>query len=86
MLNEITDEKYPRFPRINKGCSYTNPSTESALKTSKLFEKGHSIEAIARMRLLKENTIEDHVIEIVSGNPKLSVSNPLSRMNRFNKY
>ena len=66
LLSEITEEKYPDFHALTKGIYVQNPLTESALKTSKLFEKGHSIEAIARMRLLKENTIEDHVIEIVS--------------------
>lgn len=66
LLNEITEEKYPDFHALTKGIYVQTPLTESALKTSKLFEKGYTIEEIASMRFLKENTIEDHVIEIVS--------------------
>lgn len=78
LLSEITEQKYPDFHALTKGIYVQNPLTESALKTSKLFEKGHSIEAIARMRLLKENTIEDHVIEIVSVNRNFPIHSFIS--------
>ncbi|MDI2589144.1 helix-turn-helix domain-containing protein [Psychrobacillus sp. NEAU-3TGS] len=69
LLNDITEEKYPDLHALTKGIYVQTPLTDSAFKTSKLFEKGYTIEEIARMRFLKENTIEDHVIEIVSADP-----------------
>jgi uncharacterized protein YpbB len=42
------------------------PLTDSAMKTYELFAKGFDIDKIAELRSLKLNTIEDHVIEIVS--------------------
>lgn len=73
LLNEITEEKHQDFHPLTKGIYVQTPLTESALKTSKLFEKGYTVEEIASMRFLKENTIEDHVIEIVSVDPNFPV-------------
>ncbi|WP_185907992.1 helix-turn-helix domain-containing protein [Psychrobacillus soli] len=78
LLNEITEEKYPDFHALTKNIYVQNPLTDSALKSSKLFEKGYSIEAIARIRFLKENTIEDHVIEIVSVDPNFPIQSFIS--------
>lgn len=78
LLNEITEEQYPDFHALTKGIYVQTPLTESALKTNKLFEKGYTISEIASMRFLKENTIEDHVIEIVSVNPNFPIHSFIS--------
>ncbi|SES34009.1 helix-turn-helix domain-containing protein [Psychrobacillus sp. OK032] len=78
LLNEITEEKYPDFHALTKDIYVQTPLTDSANKTSKLFEKGYTIEEVARMRFLKRNTIEDHVIEIVSVNPNFPVGSFIS--------
>ncbi|WP_144511312.1 helix-turn-helix domain-containing protein [Bacillus sp. FJAT-22090] len=74
MLNDITMEKYPDISVLTNDVYAKTPLTDSALKTSKLFEKGYSLNEIAKMRFLKENTIEDHVIEIVSAKPEFPIS------------
>lgn len=66
LLGEITAEKYPDLHELTKDIQVSTTLTESAMKTNQLFQKGYSIEEVAHMRLLKINTIEDHVIEIVS--------------------
>ncbi|TQR21082.1 helix-turn-helix domain-containing protein [Psychrobacillus vulpis] len=67
-LHTINAEKHPDLYILTKDIEVVTPLTESAMKTNLLFEKGYSIEEIAQMRSLKKNTIEDHVIEIVSAN------------------
>lgn len=74
MLNEITVEKYPDLSALTNGVYAQTPLTDSAVKTCNLFEKGYSVNEIAKMRFLKENTIEDHVIEIVSVNPNFPIA------------
>lgn len=66
ILDNISEETSPHLYDLAKDIHVDTPLTESAFKTNSLFEKGYSIEDIARIRKLKINTIEDHVIEIVS--------------------
>ncbi|QUG41388.1 helix-turn-helix domain-containing protein [Psychrobacillus sp. INOP01] len=74
MLDNISMETSPRLFDLAKDIHIDSPLTESAFRTNSLFEKGYSIEQIARIRKLKINTIEDHVIEIVSNNKNFSIS------------
>ena len=46
--------------------------TETAKKTYQWYCKGHSFQEIARIRRLKESTIEDHFVEIASVRPDFS--------------
>ncbi|QFF98678.1 recombinase RecQ [Psychrobacillus glaciei] len=65
-LAAITKERYPDLYAITKDIEVMTPLTDSAMKTYRLWEKGYNIHEIAEMRFLKINTIEDHIIEIVS--------------------
>lgn len=65
-LSIIHDEKFPDLLPLTKNVEVETPLTESAMKTYQLIQKGHTLEVIAEMRFLKFNTIEDHIIEIVS--------------------
>lgn len=79
ILDNISMETSPRLFNLAKDIHIDTPLTDSAFKTNSLFEKGYSIEQIAKIRKLKINTIEDHVIEIVSNNKKFSVSSFISK-------
>lgn len=74
MLDNISIETSPRLFDLAKDIHIDTPLTDSAFKTNSLFEKGYSIEQIAKIRKLKINTIEDHVIEIVSHNNNFSIT------------
>ena len=47
--------------------------TKSAKKTYELFQQGLSVEQIAKVRGLKQNTIEDHLVEIALNVPSFSI-------------
>lgn len=47
--------------------------TESARKTLHYIEQGLSVERISQLRKLKENTIEDHLVEIAFQNEQFSI-------------
>lgn len=79
MLDNISIETSPRLFNLAKDIRIDTPLTESAFKTNSLFEKGYSIEEIAKIRKLKINTIEDHVIEIVSNDKNFSISAFISK-------
>lgn len=72
-LQIITHEKYPDLYMLTKDIEVLIPLTDSAMKTYNLFAKGFSLEEIAEIRFLKLNTIEDHVIEIVSTNQSFPI-------------
>lgn len=73
LIDTISREQHPDLFDLLDGIEVEVPLTESAVKTNNLFTKGYSIEEVAEMRFLKKNTIEDHVIEIVSANPDFPV-------------
>jgi len=79
MLDNISSETSPLLFDLAKDIYINTPLTESAFKTSRLFEKGYTMEEIAKIRKLKINTIEDHVIEIVSSNKDFPISSFISR-------
>lgn len=56
---------YPLLYSISLKNDQLQNLTISTSKTYELYQKGHSIEEIARIRDLKINTIEDHVIELI---------------------
>ncbi|WP_391208924.1 helix-turn-helix domain-containing protein [Psychrobacillus sp. L4] len=65
-LTAITKEKYSHLYALTYDIEVMTPLTDSAMKTYRIWEKGYTINEIAEMRFLKINTIEDHIIEIVS--------------------
>ncbi|MFJ7826218.1 helix-turn-helix domain-containing protein [Psychrobacillus sp. NPDC096623] len=74
MLDNISRETSPLLFSLAKNIRIETPLTDSAFRTNSLFEKGYSLEQIANLRKLKINTIEDHVIEIVSTNKNFPIS------------
>ena len=74
ILDNISKETCPLLFYLAKDIRIETPLTESAFRTNSLFEKGYTIEQIANLRKLKINTIEDHVIEIVSANHDFPIS------------
>ncbi|MFC7783499.1 helix-turn-helix domain-containing protein [Rossellomorea sp. GCM10028870] len=67
MLSELEKEcsTYPILYSIGLKSDQQQNLTISTSKTYELYQKGHTIEEISRIRDLKINTIEDHVIELI---------------------
>lgn len=67
ILSELEREPstYPLLYSICLKSDQLQNLTISTSKTYELYQRGHSIEEIARIRDLKINTIEDHVIELI---------------------
>lgn len=67
MLTEIEKDPkgYPLLYSLGLKSDHRQNLTISTSKTYDLYKKGHSLEEIARIRKLKLNTIEDHVIELI---------------------
>lgn len=55
-----------------------NLLTETAKKTFTLLTRGYSAEDISKMRNLKQNTIEDHIVEIAMNEPNFSIDEYVS--------
>ncbi|WP_246942273.1 helix-turn-helix domain-containing protein [Bacillus pinisoli] len=77
LLHQV--EKFPTdFPLLAQlATTITNktvPLTQSTTKTLELLMIGKSVEEIASIRLLKKNTIEDHIVEIALMNPSFDIS------------
>lgn len=65
LLNVITTVgKYPLLQEIAEQVKVENHLNDSTQQTKVLFEQGHTLQAIAQIRRLKESTIEDHFVEI----------------------
>lgn len=65
LLDEIHSlDEYPILRLISDDIKVQTYLTDSAIRTKKLFEEGHSLESIAEIRQLKLSTIEDHLIEM----------------------
>ncbi|MFC0472937.1 helix-turn-helix domain-containing protein [Halalkalibacter kiskunsagensis] len=75
LLYELNNKKdtYEHLSLFDIGLKKPIVLTESARQTFQLFQKGHSIEEISRIRLLKQNTIEDHIVEIAILHPQFSI-------------
>jgi len=73
---ELVMEKKDRFPilfSIMQDIDKPFPMTKSTLETYKLLLKNYTISDISKLRNLKENTIQDHIIEIALNNPEFSI-------------
>ncbi|WP_064090991.1 helix-turn-helix domain-containing protein [Rossellomorea aquimaris] len=74
ILVELTKhpETYPILYSMSIKSDQTESLTISTAKTFDLLNRGFSLEEIARIRNLKQNTIEDHVIEILLTKEKIN--------------
>jgi uncharacterized protein YpbB len=66
-------KKFPILYHILLDLKQPVVLTKSARKTYELFQRGLSVEQIARVRGLKRNTIEDHLVEIALNVPDFSI-------------
>ncbi|RXJ03901.1 hypothetical protein DS745_00470 [Anaerobacillus alkaliphilus] len=57
-------ELYPILSGIFERVGDINVLTETTQKTYKLLQKGLSLEEISSVRMLKQSTVEDHVVEV----------------------
>jgi uncharacterized protein YpbB len=75
MLSEIErdNSEYPLLYSISLKSDHRQNLTISTSKTYDLYKKGHSLEEISRIRKLKVNTIEDHVIELILTQEDLAI-------------
>lgn len=55
---------FPLLGTMQKDLRTENPLTQSTRKTYELLNRGHSIEEVGRIRNLKVNTIQDHIVEL----------------------
>ncbi|SES81266.1 Uncharacterized protein YpbB [Oceanobacillus limi] len=61
---EKSPEKFQLLRVLLQGVTRRNFITNSAKVTNDLLKKGYSIEKVAKVRRLKVNTIQDHIVEI----------------------
>lgn len=74
LLDEISSRPSLNIlSNMTEGIKSSTPLTDSAKKTSDLFEKGYSFEEISSIRQLKKSTIEDHFVEIAMNGKLLTV-------------
>ena len=74
-LNEIVvhREQYPLLIQMADNVRIQNPLSGSAFQSAELFNSGHSIEQISKIRKLKKSTIEDHIVELAMNEPQFKV-------------
>ena len=67
MLSELEKDPsgFPLLYSISLKSDQNQNLTISTSKTYDLYKKGHSLQEISRIRKLKLNTIEDHIIELI---------------------
>lgn len=71
--------EYQLLYQMVENIRIKNPLTESAFQSAELFNSGHSIEQISRIRRLKMSTIEDHIVELAMNEPQFTVEQFVSR-------
>ncbi|RTR30398.1 RQC domain-containing protein [Robertmurraya yapensis] len=66
MMNKIQSNRtsYPLLAIVLSDLQTKQPLTESTKKTYELLNKGFSLEEIGKIRNLKVNTIQDHIVEL----------------------
>lgn len=76
MIHEIAlnKESYPLLGEILRDLYVDVPITESTRKTQELLNKGFQLETIAKMRKLKINTIQDHIVELALHIPAFDIA------------
>ncbi|MFC7685151.1 helix-turn-helix domain-containing protein [Ureibacillus sp. GCM10028918] len=74
-INEILvySGQFPLLFQMVEDIRIKNPLTGSAFQSAELFNNGHSIEQISRIRRLKMSTIEDHIVELAMNEPQFNV-------------
>ena len=75
-------ETYPELYSLCEGVLAEGTYTVTTEKTWKLLAKGFSIEQIAKIRNLKESTIEDHIVEISLHDQRFSINDYISHEHR----
>ncbi|WP_179884950.1 helix-turn-helix domain-containing protein [Bacillus sp. AFS015802] len=70
---------YPLLYSISLNSDHRQNLTISTSKTYDLYKRGHSLEEISRIRKLKLNTIEDHVIELILTQGELDIDPFITR-------
>ncbi|MCT2537417.1 helix-turn-helix domain-containing protein [Aquibacillus koreensis] len=68
-------DKYPYLTLALEGIMDQTFVTNSATVTYNMLQNGFTIDAIARSRRLKLNTIEDHIVEIAYMDPYFTIGN-----------
>lgn len=74
-INEIFlhNAQYPLLSQMVDNIRIKNPLSGSAFQSAELFNNGHSMEQISRIRRLKMSTIEDHIVELAMNEPHFKV-------------
>jgi uncharacterized protein YpbB len=72
---QTTPDHYSFLSFILKDLSPDMSITNSAYATLQLLSRAYTIEQIARIRNLKENTINDHIVEIVLSDKTFPINN-----------
>lgn len=74
-LNEISmnADSYPYLYQMMENVRMDVPLSGSAYHTALLYRQGYSIEQISRIRKLKQNTIEDHIVELAMNDPAFPI-------------
>ncbi len=70
---EHEEGRYPVLASMLTDLKQKVVLTESAKKTYELLSRGLSLIKISEVRKLKQNTIEDHIVEIVLQHPDFSI-------------
>ncbi|GKU81040.1 helix-turn-helix domain-containing protein [Niallia sp. NCCP-28] len=72
------EDDFPLLQKIIKKTEQNLPLTLSTAKTYQYIQRGYNIEEISTVRQLKENTIEDHIVEIILNIPTFPISEYIS--------
>lgn len=72
-LVEKNKEDYPLLHQCAANVKVHTYLTDSAYRTKKMFDHGYSMEDIAKMRQLKQSTIEDHFVEMAMNDDKFPI-------------
>lgn len=74
-MNEILTNggDFPLLYQMAEGLRIKNPLTGSAFHSAELFNNGHSLDEISKIRNLKMSTIEDHIVELAMNEPQFKV-------------
>ncbi|QDP40495.1 helix-turn-helix domain-containing protein [Radiobacillus deserti] len=73
MIKKVQEGDFPLLRSFLPEVSDRAFLTQSAQRTKAYLDQGLRIEEIARIRRLKTNTIEDHVVEIIHAVPNMSL-------------
>ncbi|MDN4493891.1 helix-turn-helix domain-containing protein [Ureibacillus aquaedulcis] len=69
----LQSDQFQLLNQMVENIRIKNPLTGSAFQSAELFNNGHSIEQISKIRGLKMSTIEDHIVELAMNEPQFNV-------------